>query len=84
MNLPNFLKRNIPNVDSNASYSNELEATAHASGIKVLRDDSGVTILKLELEANKKEWVLFNKNESEIYFNNEQTNKPFLYFFEQN
>ena len=77
-------KSNNPNVDSNASYTNELEATAHASGIKVLRDDPEVTILKLELEANKKEWVLFNKNESEIYFNNEQTKKPFLYFIKQN
>ena len=37
-----------------------LQATAHASGIQVIRDDAEASILRLNLEPNKVEWVAFN------------------------
>ena len=41
-------------------YASELQATAHAAGIKVVRDDPEATVLRLELESGKAEWVVFN------------------------
>ena len=43
-----------------ASYTDALQATAGASGIRVVRDDPEATLLRLEFEPGRVEWVAFN------------------------
>jgi hypothetical protein len=51
---------NNPNPGVRAAYKDDLQATAHASGIRVVRDDPEATVLRLELESGHVEWVVFN------------------------
>jgi hypothetical protein len=51
---------NNPNPGQKATYADDIQATAHAAGIAVVRDDPDATILRLELEKDTVEWVAFN------------------------
>ena len=70
---------NNPNPDATAAYANKLQATAHASGIQILRDTPEVSVLRLELNPNQVEWVMFNPHEETIEFESHVSDEPFLY-----
>lgn len=50
------------NPGAKASFASDKLATAGASGITVIRDDYEGTILRLEMEPKRVEWVYFNPN----------------------
>ena len=50
------------NPGAKASFANDKLATAGASGISVIRDDYEGTVLRLEMEPKRVEWVYFNPN----------------------
>ena len=66
-------------IGQKAAYADELQATAHASGIKVVRDDVEATILRLELEAGRVEWVAFNPDAKLLTVGENQTTEPMVY-----
>ncbi|MBW7862840.1 MAG: hypothetical protein H3C30_00330 [Candidatus Hydrogenedentes bacterium] len=73
-----------PTISSNhagaeAVYANELQTTAGASGIQVVRDDPEATILRLELEPGSVEWVVFNPDETELEVAGQQTKSAYEY-----
>jgi hypothetical protein len=68
---------NNPNPGAKAAYADELQATAHASGITVIRDDPEASILRLELEAGRVEWLLFNPQTRAIRTEGIETSEPF-------
>ena len=70
---------NNPNPDAKASYANELQATAHASGIRVIRDDPEATVLRLELQPSEVEWVVFNPSEATLQVDQKTTKRPYQY-----
>lgn len=72
-------RSNNPNPDAKAVYANTLQATAHASGIRALRDSPEASVLRLELTPGEVEWVVFNPGEEVIHFEAHQSNSPFLY-----
>ncbi len=71
---------NNPNPGVTAAYADELQATANASGIKVVRDDAEASILRLELEAGRVEWVVFNPRNSLLDLDAIQTKEPLGYW----
>jgi hypothetical protein len=72
-------KSNNPNPNVKAAYANQLQATAHAHGIRVLQDDPEASILRLEFQPGETEWIVFNPFETNLRFDQKQTKKPFLY-----
>ncbi|MCF7765534.1 MAG: hypothetical protein K9N62_17835 [Verrucomicrobia bacterium] len=70
---------NNPNPDLKATYASELQATAHASGIRILRDTPEASVLRLELNPGRVEWVVFNPHGESIAFENQQSMEPLLY-----
>jgi hypothetical protein len=68
------------NPGSKGAYANELQATAHASGIKVVRDDTEASILRLELETGHVEWVVFNPQSKSLKMDSIETNDPLGYW----
>lgn len=71
-----------PSIHSNhagarASYSDSLQATAHASGIQVVRDEVETTVLRLEMTPGQVESVLFNPGEREVELAGRRTRKPY-------
>lgn len=70
---------NNPNPGAKAAYANELQATAHASGIQVVRDDVEASILRLELEPGRTEWVVFNPQRKPIQAAGIETSEPLAY-----
>lgn len=70
---------NNPNPGAKAAYADGLQATAHASGIQVMRDDPEASLLRLELESGRLEWVLFNSGETPITFDGIESVEPLLY-----
>ena len=70
---------NNPNPDARAAYANELQATAHASGIQIIKDSSEATVLRLELTPGQIEWIVFNPTGTEIEFAGHNTMDPLLY-----
>ena len=63
-----------------AAYANDLQATAHASGIHVVRDQPEATILRLEMEPGQVEWVVFNSAATPLKFDAIETNEPLAYW----
>jgi len=55
-----------PNLGAKAAYADELQATAHTSGIHMIRDDAEASVLRLELESGRTEWVVFNSQTETI------------------
>ena len=70
---------NDPNPDARAAYANELQATAHASGIQIIKDSSEATVLRLELTPGEIEWIVFNQTGTAIEFAGHITTEPLLY-----
>lgn len=70
---------NNPNPNVSAAYASELQATAHASGIRVIRDDPEATILRLELQPGEVEWVVFNPAGATPQLDEVETDKPYQY-----
>ena len=68
------------NPGSKGAYANDLQATAHASGVKAIRDDAEASILRLELEAGHVEWVLFNPGAVSLKVDSIETSEPMTYF----
>jgi len=71
---------NNPNPGAKAAYADELQATAHASGIKLVRDDVEASILRLELEAGHVEWVVFNPQAKSLKMDSIETDEPLAHF----
>jgi len=70
---------NSPNPGAKAAYASELQATAHASGIQVIRDDPEASVLRLELESGRTEWVVFNPQTEPIKAAGLETSAPLAY-----
>lgn len=70
---------NNPNPNARASYANELQASAHASGIHILEDSPDVSVLRLELNPGQVEWIVFNPESKPVQFDNIQSTSPYLY-----
>jgi len=71
---------NNPIPGMKAAYANDLQATAHASGIHVVRDQPEATILRLEMEPGQVEWVVFNSAATPLKFDAIETNEPLAYW----
>jgi hypothetical protein len=67
-----------------AVYADDLQATAGASGIHVVRDDSEASVLRLELEPGTVEWVAFNREKAPIQLGSEVSRDPLDYLMERN
>lgn len=73
-----------PSIHSNhagakANYADELQATAHASGIQVVRDGPEASVLRLEMSPGTVEWVVFNPAGREVEFDGQTTRKAYEY-----
>ncbi len=71
-----------PSIHSNhagakANYADTLQATAHASGIRVVRDDLDATVLRLEMSPGVVDWVVFNPGGNEVEVAGGRTRKPY-------
>jgi hypothetical protein len=78
-----------PSIKSNhagaeAVYADDLQATAGASGIKIVRDDPQASVLRLELEPGTVEWVAFNREKAPIQLGSEVSRDPLDYLMERN
>ncbi|UCD53120.1 MAG: hypothetical protein JSW27_10845, partial [Phycisphaerales bacterium] len=71
------------NPGAKAAYADRLQATAHASGLEVIRDDAEVSILRLELEAQHVEWMAFNPFERGIEIGSRRVHAPYCYLNER-
>jgi hypothetical protein len=67
------------NPGSQGGYDNELQASAHASGIEVVRDDVEASILRLEMDKGRVEWVVFNPRGTPLKTDSFETDEPFAY-----
>jgi hypothetical protein len=67
------------NPGSKGSYVSELQATAHASGIQVIRDDAEASILRLEMEPGHVEWVVFNPQTKLLKLDFIEMREPYAY-----
>jgi hypothetical protein len=67
------------NAGAQASYADELQATAGASGMRVVQDAPEVTVLRLKMTPGRVEWVLFNAGQTAVQFAGQATRKPFDY-----
>lgn len=70
---------NNPNPDTSAAYADDLQATAHASGIQVIQDSPEISVLRLELSPGQVEWLLFNPGQNSHEVGEVKTEAPFLY-----
>lgn len=70
---------NNPIPGMKAAYADELQATAHASGIKIIRDDPEASVLRLELEPGNVEWVAFNPTGQKLRLDSTETSEPYVY-----
>lgn len=60
-------------------YGNALKDTAGAAGITVLRDDVEASILRLEMEPGRVEWLVFNPRQMPLQAGGSETRRPFAY-----
>ena len=73
---------NNPNSNTQAAYKNQIQATAHASGIHVVRDDPQASVLRLELEPDHIEWVVFNPTHQKQRLGSAETSAELYYLSE--
>jgi len=57
----------------------DLAATAGASGIEVIRDDIETTVLRLEFQPGRVEWVVFNPEGRALKLDSVETTEPLAY-----
>ncbi|MCP5520478.1 MAG: hypothetical protein H7A46_02875 [Verrucomicrobiales bacterium] len=70
---------NNPNPGAKPAYADALQATTHASGITVIRDDPEASLLQLELEPGHLEWVAFNPGSIRLTLAGRGIREPLLY-----
>ncbi|MFM7207250.1 MAG: hypothetical protein ACKO4T_11355 [Planctomycetaceae bacterium] len=76
---PYRLRTTSNNPGSTGDYADPLQATAHAAGIRVIRDDEAATILRLELEPGSVEWAVFNPGELPLTTDAFETSQSLAY-----
>ena len=79
--------RKAPPVSNNPEAkgldrSDEFAKLAGASGIQVVRDDLEATVLRLELEPGRVEWVVFNPEGKSVKAGLQETNETLAYQLE--
>ena len=80
---PPYRSRTLSNnPGAKGGYADQLQATAHASGIEVIRDDHEATILRLEMTPGKIEWVAFNPEGKPLATDAFQTDERLTYRLE--
>jgi len=62
-----------------AVYGDKLQATAGAAGITVLRDDVEASVLRLELDKGRVEFVVFNPGKQNIELGSIKTDRAYAY-----
>jgi hypothetical protein len=67
------------NPGAKAVYADEIQATANAAGVTAVRDDLEATVLRLEMEPGKVEWVMFNPQSKPLKLDSVETSEPFAY-----
>ena len=67
------------NPGSQGGYDNELQASAHASGIELVRDDVEASILRLEMDEGRVEWLVFNPRGTSLETDSFKTDERFTY-----
>lgn len=68
------------NPGAKANYrGGDLEASAGASGITVLRDDVEASVLRLQLDPGRAEWVVFNPGGSRLSLDSLDTDATYGY-----
>lgn len=77
--MPYRARAKSNNPGSKAAYDNDLQATAHASGIQVIRDEVEASVLRLECEPGLVEWVIFNPEGKELEIGGQVTRSPYSY-----
>ena len=70
---------NNPNPNARAAYANELQATAHAPGIQIMKDSYETTVLRFELTPGQTGWLVFNPVGTTLEFAGYNTMDPLLY-----
>lgn len=70
---------NNPNPGAEGAYRSDLEAAAGASGIRVIRDDVDVTVLRLDVEPGQVEWIALNPRRTSTDFASGVTDAPYAY-----
>jgi hypothetical protein len=71
-----------PTVTSNlagarAAYADDLQATAGAAGIRVIRDDPEASVLRIEMAPGQAEWVVFNPAKMPLEVAGRRTATPY-------
>jgi hypothetical protein len=67
------------NPGAKAIYADEIQATANAAGVTAVSDDVEATVLRLEMEPGKVEWVMFNPQSRPLKLDSVETSEPFAY-----
>jgi hypothetical protein len=62
-----------------AAYADDLQATAGASGIRVIRDDPEASVLRIEMAPGQAEWVVFNPAKMPLEVVGQQIGRPYAY-----
>jgi hypothetical protein len=70
---------NNPNPGLKAMYVNDIQATAGASAITVLRDNVEASVLRFEFEPGQIEYVLFNPRKKLLKVNSIETQQEYVY-----
>jgi hypothetical protein len=60
-------------------YGDQLQATAGAAGITVLRDDKDLSVLRLEFDKGRVEYVVFNPDQQSVKLDSATTEKAYAY-----
>ena len=76
---PYRARANTNNPGAVAVYEDQLQATAGAAGITVLRDDANVSVLRLELDKGRVEHVVFNPGKKPVVLDSVKTKKAYAY-----
>ena len=67
------------NPGATAVYDDELQATAGAAAIRVVRDDPEASVLRLEFRPGEVEWVVFNAHGVELALGDRTTRERYAY-----
>ena len=70
---------NNPNPGLKAIYFNDIQATAGASAINVLRDDVEATVLCFEFEPDQVEYIVFNPSKKLLKAGSIETQQEYAY-----
>ena len=77
--LPYRFRTSNNNPDAKVENRYDLQSTAGASGISVLRDDIETPILRIELAEDEIEWIVFNPQSKPVSVDNLEIIRPYAY-----